>query len=167
MTRAAATSSAFDESHYASSRAQILLRSATLGPRYFLWDLPRYLIQRRALGLPVWDSEAVTNGLKEFDRKSYVDFELPPDLEQVIRRLQEQGIRFALPKVRLEAVVGAWWSTRSIRGDVIECGAYLGSTSLLLASLGKAHGIPQRCLILDTFSGTPFALILRQYPSIR
>jgi O-methyltransferase len=38
---------------------------------------------------------------------------------------------------------------------VIECGAYRGATSLLIAMLGKIRRVRQRVLILDTFAGLP------------
>src|SRR5262249_46303469 len=66
-----------------------------------------------------------------------------------------QGIRLTIPRVRLEALLRAWWDTRAVGGDVIECGAYRGATSLLLALLGRLNDVPQKTLMLDTFRGMP------------
>jgi O-methyltransferase len=60
-----------------------------------------------------------------------------------------------IPKPRLEGLVRTWWRTRDVPGDVIECGAYKGATSLLLALLGSLNGLQQKVLILDTFEGMP------------
>src|SRR5262249_38041603 len=51
----------FDDSHYARGPWRKLRRSLQLGPRYYLWDLPRYLARRRALRLPCWDPGAFFN----------------------------------------------------------------------------------------------------------
>jgi hypothetical protein len=52
-------------------------------------------------------------------------------------------------------LVGTWWQARNVPGDVLECGAYRGATSLLLAVLARLNGIDKVTIMLDTFSGIP------------
>jgi hypothetical protein len=145
----------FDDSHYAAGAWRKVKRSFQLGPRYYLWDLPRYWGRRRALGLPSWDFGACLNPLREFLSASPGPFPLPPAYPQALHRLAEAGVRMTLPRSRLEALVGVWWTTRAAAGDVIECGCYRGATALALALLGRLHGVEQRTLLLDTFAGSP------------
>lgn len=44
---------------------------------------------------------------------------------------------------------------RSVDGVIIECGAFLGATSLMIALLCKLSGIDQKVLMLDRFAGMP------------
>ncbi len=145
----------FDSSHYAAGWWRKVQRSFQLGPRYYLWDLPRYWKRRRMLHLPGWDLAAFFTPLREFHARTPGQWPLPPAYTQVLQSLREAGVRVALPRARLEALLGVWWSTRSVPGDAIECGSYRGATALTLALLGQIHQISQRILLLDTFSGTP------------
>ena len=145
----------FDTRHYATTPCQKLRRSLELVGRYYLLDVPRYWRQRRQLNLPGFDLAVIGNPLREFSPRAYHDFPLAPRYDEVLRQCYDAGVRFALPPVRLAAVVSVWWSTRKTPGDAIECGAYRGATSLLLATLGRLHDVPQRVLMLDTFRGAP------------
>jgi hypothetical protein len=120
-----------------------------------LWDLPRYLAHRRALRLPWWDPGALLNPLREFRRADAGPFPAPPAYREALQQLGRAGVRLTLPPARLEALVGAWWAARGVEGDVIECGSYRGATALLLALLGRLHGLRQVTLLLDTFAGAP------------
>lgn len=155
MRRGRATACVFDDSHYARGPARKLARALQLGPRYYLWDLPRYFSQRRGLGLPWWDGGAVLNPLWELRGAGLSPFPPPPRYTEALRRLGEAGVRVTLPPARLSALVGAWWSAREAGGAVIECGSYRGATGLLLALLGHIHGLRQLTLLLDTFAGSP------------
>jgi hypothetical protein len=145
----------FDTGHYASGFLQKLRRSLELGPKYYSFDLPRYFAYRRTLGLSGLDWRAALNPLRELRRRTYVTLPTPPFFAEALERCREAGIHFTMPRERLEALVGAWWSVREVTGDVIECGAYQGATSLLLARLGMDAGLSQRVLMLDTFAGMP------------
>lgn len=145
----------FDKSHYAASLYQKFKRSLQLGPKYYLWDLPRYFRDRRALNLPLKDFRVLLNPLREICRGSDCKFPLPPGYQDALRRLQEAGIRLTMPRERLEALLGAWWSTRDVSGDVIECGSFRGATALLLALLAKLNRREPVTLMLDTFTGIP------------
>jgi hypothetical protein len=145
----------FDASHYASTLAQQLKRALQLGPKYYFWDLPRYFAHRRALRLPGWDLAAVWNPLREFRRRPDGALPLPPSYGEALGALRAAGVRLTMPRRRLEALVGSWWAVREVPGDEIECGAYRGATALLLAVLGKLHGVTRTTLMLDTFAGMP------------
>lgn len=145
----------FDDSHYASSLAQKLKRSLQLGPKYYSLDLPRYFYNRKALKLPVWDLRALLNPLREFRRKPFREFPLPPGYAEALEKLRQAGVRLTMPRGRLEALVGAWWTTREVVGDAIECGSYRGATALLLALLGRMNQVGQVVFMLDTFQGIP------------
>jgi Macrocin-O-methyltransferase (TylF) len=145
----------FDDTHYASTLPRKLRRALELGPAYYLWHLPRYLRHRRARGLPWWDLPALVNPLREVKPRIYHAFPPPPQFARALRIMEEARIRLAMPRHRLEALVGAWWAVSRVIGDVIECGAYRGATSLLIALLGYLHGIRQTVLMLDTFAGIP------------
>jgi hypothetical protein len=145
----------FDHSHYTCTLFQKIMRSFQLGPKYYFVDLPRYFWHRRAHRLPFWDWRAFLNPLKEFRRRTYCALPLPPGYETALHQLYEVGIRLTMPRGRLEALLGAWWSSREVPGEVIECGAYRGATSLLIALLGKLNGVEQTVLMLDTFRGIP------------
>jgi predicted O-methyltransferase YrrM len=145
----------FDDSHYAGTWLRKLRRAAELGPRYYLWDLPRYFAHRRARKLSLWDPGALTNPLREFRPGGPATWEAPPGYAEALEQFARLGLRLTMPRPRLEALVRAWWQARGAAGDVIECGAYRGATSLLLALLGRLNGLPQKVLVLDTFAGMP------------
>lgn len=145
----------FDQKHYAATLRRKLIRSFQLGPKYYLWDLPRYFAFRRSVGLPAWDGATLLNPFREFSGRIFQHWELPPGYQAALDRLHQIGVRIALPRPRLLGVLGVWWSCRSIPGDVIECGSYQGATGLLLALLGREHGMKQNYLLLDTFCGPP------------
>ena len=145
----------FDDSHYAASLAQKLKRSLQLGPKYYSLDLPRYLRGRRALNLPFWDFRALLNPLREFRRRPFQQFALPPGYEKALQQLRQAGVRLTMPRGRLEALLGVWWSTRDVPGDAIECGSYRGATALLVAFLGRMNQVAQVVFMLDTFEGIP------------
>lgn len=140
---------------FASTPREKVRRALELGPRYYLVDLPRYLAARRRLGLAVWDLHAFLNPLRELRRRAYAALPLPPGYEDSLAELYDCGARIAMPRLRLESLLGAWWLARQASGDVIECGAYEGATSLLLALLGRRNGVAQTVHVLDTFEGAP------------
>jgi hypothetical protein len=145
----------FDDSHYAATPARKLRRALELGPKYYLWDLPRYFLHRRSVRLPVWDWGTLVNPMREFQPYETSSGDLPPGYEEGLRRLGAAGVRFSLPRGRLEALLGVWWRTRGTPGDDIECGSYRGATALLMAWLSRANGLDRRTLMLDTFTGMP------------
>jgi hypothetical protein len=145
----------FDDGHYASTLGQKIKRSFQLGPKYYSFDIPRYLLGRRALKLPVFDWDALWSPLREFGQKRVNELPLPNGYPEVLGRLRDAGVRLTIPRHRLEGLLTIWWSTREVRGDVIECGSYRGATALLLALLGKINQIDQATLMLDTFAGMP------------
>ncbi len=145
----------FDESHHAATFLRKVYRALQLGPKYYLWDLPRYFAHRRDRNLPLCDVAAFTNPLREFRSRSPAGMELPPHYPEALGHLADAGVRLTIPRQRLEALLQVWWSTRTVAGDVIECGAYRGATSLLLALLGRLNGVAQQVHMLDTFAGMP------------
>jgi hypothetical protein len=145
----------FDDSHHACTLIKKLERSLHLGPKYFLWDLPTYFFDRNALHLPLNDFGVFSNPIREFKRRVYRNFDLPPGYQEALRLLEVAGVRLTMPRERLEAMIGAWWATDEVPGEVIECGSFRGATALLLALLGKMNGREQLMLLLDTFSGIP------------
>jgi len=145
----------FDDAHYARTFSKKISRSIHLGPKYFLWDLPAYFLDRLALHLPLADFSVFLNPAREFWQSVYHQFAPPPRYEEALYLLAVNGIRLTMPQHRLEAMVGAWWATIAVRGDVIECGSFQGATALLLAILSKLNGRDQQLLLLDTFSGLP------------
>jgi len=149
------TDALFDDALYASTLSTKLKRCLQLGPRYFASDLPRYFWQRKQLGLHVADFGAVYNAVREFRGAMAVELDMPPRFRDALDLASAAGIRFALPRRRLEAVAAAWWSSRHTRGDVIECGSYLGATALFLALLSLLHDRDGKVYLLDTFSGSP------------
>ena len=130
-------------------------RSLHLGPKYFLWDLPGYFFDRMTLHLPLNDFRVFLNPVREFRQRIYRHFELPPGYHEALRLLAATEIRLTMPRERLEAMIGAWWATADVHGQVIECGSFRGATALLVALLGKMNGLEQSMLLLDTFSGIP------------
>lgn len=150
-----ASSKIFDASHYASNLRHRLQRGLELGPKYYFLDVPRYLWQRRKLQLSPLDWQALWNPVRSFRNQTYRTLPLPPRYEEALERLFRAGVRIGNPRSRTEALVGLWWEARNTPGDVIECGAYRGATSLLLAVLAQLHDVPQRVLMLDTFEGMP------------
>jgi hypothetical protein len=149
------SSDLFDNGHYATGLRSKLRRSFELGPKYYLFDVPRYVRQRRRLGLPAIDLEALWNPVRSVRPTSYVSLALPPRYAEALTALAEAGVRFDNPRPRIEALVSMWWQVAGVAGDAIECGAYRGATSLLLAVLGKLEGISQTVHMLDTFAGMP------------
>jgi hypothetical protein len=145
----------FDDSHHAATFLRKVCRALQLGPKYYFWDLPRYFAHRRSRNLPVWDAAAFTNPFKEFRPRCRPTRELPPAYREALALLGDAGIRLTMPRERLEALLQVWWTARAVPGDVIECGAYRGATSLLLALLGHLNNVPQNVLLLDTFAGMP------------
>jgi macrocin-O-methyltransferase TylF-like protien len=158
MTMATPTtpsSALFDTGHYAASLGQRLRRGFELGPKYYLFDVPRYVRQRRKLKLPMLDWRALWNPVRSFLHATYLQLPLPPHYDEALELLARAGVQFTNPRQRTEALVGLWWQVHDVAGDVIECGAYRGATSLLLAVLGRLNGVSQRVLMLDTFAGMP------------
>jgi hypothetical protein len=145
----------FDAGHYAATPWERIVRSMQLGPKYYLGDIPRYLVHRRKMGLSVWDTRALLNPLWEFVRSADLRPVLPPGYLEALGRLKHAGVRLTMPRRRLEPLLGCWWACRSVPGDVIECGSYRGATGLLLAALGQMNGLAQKVLLLDTFEGMP------------
>ncbi len=145
----------FDQSHHAATFLRKVYRALQLGPKYYLWDLPRYFAHRGRRSLPLWDAGALTNPLREFRPRLTPPHALPPGYREALARFAELGIRLTIPRDRLEALLRVWWETRGVCGEVIECGAYRGATSLLLALLGRLCHLRQAVLMLDTFAGMP------------
>lgn len=150
-----ATQSVFDPSHYASSLGQKLIRVAQLGPKYYLRDLPRYLASRARAGLSPFDVQAVYNPLFEFVNLASPPFARPPKYFDALNYFGEVGVLVNLPPARFESVAAAWWESRTVDGDVIECGSFQGATGLFLALLGRVHMTNQIVHLLDTFTGMP------------
>ena len=149
------TRAAFDDSHHAATVLRKVCRALQLGPKYYLWDLPRYFASRRRRGLPLWDAAALTNPFKEFRPTYRAPADLPPGHCEALARLREAGTRLTIAREKLEGLLQIWWQARTAPGEVIECGAYRGATSLLLALLGRLNGLRQAVLMLDTFAGMP------------
>jgi hypothetical protein len=145
----------FDDSHHAATLPRKLWRALQLGPKYYLWDLPRYFAHRKRRRLPFFDRAALTNPLREFRPRLPAPEALPPAYAEALVLFAKAGIRLTIPRERLGTLLQVWWETRAVPGDAIECGAYQGATSLLLALLGRLNGIRQKVLILDTFAGMP------------
>ena len=122
----------FDQNHHAATLGRKLIRSFQLGPKYYLWDLPRYFSFRRSLGLSPWDGATLLNPFREFSRRVFHPLDLPPGYEAALARLRDAGIQLTIPQNRLIGLLGVWWNCREIPGDVIECGSYQGATGLLL-----------------------------------
>lgn len=151
----ATTPPVFDQSHYAATPWRKVCRALQLGPKYYLWDLPRYFAHRRRRRLSLWDPGAFTNPFKEFFPHGVAPTELPPAYPDALARFAVEHIQMTMPRERLENLVRVWWASRHAEGDVIECGSYQGATALLLALLGKLHEVPQKVLMMDTFTGMP------------
>jgi hypothetical protein len=145
----------FATHHYASALRDRVRRGLELGPKYYLLDVPRYVLQRRKLELPMLDWHALWNPVRSFRGTTYLQLPLPPHYDEALGLLHAAGVQFNNPRPRTEALVGMWWAARAAPGDVIECGAYRGATSLLLAVLGRLNGLAQKVLLLDTFAGMP------------
>jgi hypothetical protein len=150
-----AAANVFDDSHHAATLPRKCWRALQLGPKYYLWDLPRYFAHRSRRGLPLWDLLALANPLREFRPQAPPSEALPPAYDEALARFAEVGIQLTIPRQRLGKLLQVWWQTRTVPGDAIECGAYRGATSLLIALLGRLHGIDQRVLMCDTFAGMP------------
>jgi hypothetical protein len=145
----------FDNSHHAATLPRKLWRALQLGPKYYLWDLPRYFVHRRRRGLSLRDAAALTNPLREFRARSPAANLLPPHYDEALAQLASAGVRLTIARQKLENLLRVWWETRAVAGDVIECGAYQGATSLLIALLGKLNDVAQNVFMLDTFAGMP------------
>ncbi|HUY31746.1 MAG TPA: class I SAM-dependent methyltransferase [Pirellulales bacterium] len=141
----------FDDSLYASTVWRKARRGFQLGPRYYLRNLPRYYWRRRKAGLPVCDWKAIVNPFGELRRKMHQRLPLPGVLHEALELLRWAGVRLSLPRVRVEGLAAGWWSTRTVAADMMECGAYHGATSLLLATLCRLANLDQRLLVLDAF----------------
>ena len=149
------TADIFDTTIYASNLRQRVRRGLELGPAYYLRDLPRYFRQRRKLGLPLRDFGVFRNPVRSFQNGTYHHVPRPPRYDEALDLLKAAGVRFDNQQSRIEALAGLWWESRDVDGDVIECGAYRGGTSLLLAVLGRLNGIAKTVHMLDTFAGMP------------
>ncbi|MCX6164083.1 MAG: hypothetical protein NTU73_04360, partial [Ignavibacteriae bacterium] len=123
----------FDTENYAQTFGEKIKRSIQLGPKYYLFDIPKYFYYRKKAGLPFFDFPALVNPFKEIKRVEYHNFELPNFYDEALKLCGEASISFALPELRLKAVACLWWRVCKIKGDVIEFGAYEGATSLFLA----------------------------------
>jgi hypothetical protein len=155
VTDAAGRPSPFDDSIYASTLQKKIRRSFELAGQYYGWSLPRYFLQRREAGLPIFDWIAFWNPVRSFRTTAYQQFPLPPGYEAALEHFAKHDVRIYMPRLRLEGLLGVWWQARQAAGEVIECGAYRGSTSLMMAYLGKVNGLNQKVLLLDTFAGMP------------
>jgi hypothetical protein len=157
MTGPAGPHPVFSTENYAIGLGQKLRRGFELGPKYYIADVPRYLNRRRKLGLPMLDPGILWNPFRSLAHRTYASLSLPPYYPDALDELQGAGVQLDNPPTRVEALVGLWWQgvERVVAGDVIECGAYRGATSLLLAVLGKLGQVDQKVLMLDTFSGMP------------
>jgi hypothetical protein len=155
MSTAEAIPAVFDESHHAATLLRKVWRAAQLGPRYYLWDLPRYFANRRARRVRLWDGGVFTNPMREFRPACRTAWEMPPGYREALQQFSDAGLQLTIPQSRLEALVRGWWQARHAAGDAIECGAFRGATSLFLALLGLRNGLAQKVLILDTFAGMP------------
>ena len=149
------TADIYETTVYASTLGQKMRRGLDLGPKYYLRDLPRYFRQRRKLDLPLRDFGVLRNPVRSFQNGTYHQVPLPPHYDEALTLLKAAGVRFDNQQSRIEALAGLWWQTRDVEGDVIECGAYRGGTSLLLAILGRLNGIAKKVHMLDTFAGMP------------
>jgi hypothetical protein len=145
----------FGTGHYASGIGQKVKRTFELGPKYYFVDVPRYVRQRLKLGLGLVDVGALWNPVRSFRPVNYVKLPPPPHYDEALAQLHNAGVRFDNPPSRTEALVSMWWDVQGAAGDVIECGAYRGATSLLLATLGKLNNVSQTVHMLDTFAGMP------------
>src|SRR5271170_7325843 len=101
MNPPTALPSVFDNSHHAATLPRKLWRAMQLGPKYFLWDLPRYFAHRRRRHLSLWDSAAFTNPLREFRPTSAAPDALPPAYEQALKQLANLGVQLTIPRERL------------------------------------------------------------------
>lgn len=63
--------------------------------------------------------------------------------------------RTLLDPFRADAIIGRLAAVVHLEGDVIECGAFRGGISLLMALALRKLGVPKRVLILDSFEGLP------------
>jgi hypothetical protein len=144
----------FDNSHHAATFLKKMRRALELGPKYYLWDLPRYFSHRRQHKLSPWDMAAMVNPFREFGVSGGTE-EPVPNYGQALRSLSKVGIQLTIPKRRLDCLLQLWWRCRTVPGEVMECGAYKGATSLLIALLGKLNNLRQTVFILDTFAGMP------------
>ena len=149
------TADIFETAIYASTLRQKLRRGLDLGPKYYLRDLPRYFRQRKKLGLSLRDPGVLRNPVRSFQNGTYHQVPLPPHYDEALKLLLAAGVRFDNQQTRIEALAGLWWEARDVKGDVIECGAYRGGTSLLLAVLGRLNGVAKTVHMLDTFTGVP------------
>jgi hypothetical protein len=145
----------FDTENYASSFTKKLIRSFQLGPKYYIYDIPKYYYYRAKKQLAVFDFLALYNPFREIIRKEYHNFEKPKYFDEALKECYDAGITFSMPYIRLKSLSSIWEKTSHLEGDVIEFGAYKGATSLFLATLGKLNNIDQKVLLLDTFEGIP------------
>src|SRR5213083_118802 len=90
----------FDESHHAATFLRKVYRALQLGPKYYLWDLPRYFVHRRDRNLPLCDVAAFTNPLREFRPRAPAGKEMPPNYPEALGQLAAAGIRLTIPRER-------------------------------------------------------------------
>jgi len=154
MTRHVPVGAPFSSRHFASSIPAKVLRALGAGPTYYFLALPRYLAQRRRMGLQ-FDARSVLNPLREFWPQRHHQYALPPAYTEALEQLAAAKVEITMPRLRFEALAGIWWAVRGLPGAVIECGAFEGATGLALATLGRLMGIERRVYLLDTFAGMP------------
>lgn len=154
MEVASAHNAPFSSRHYSKGLTAKLRRAFGAGLAYYLRALPRYIARRRSLNLSC-DWGAWRNPLREFRPRCHHNLSLPPEYSKALDLLTRTGVELAMPRMRFEALVGAWWSVRDVPGEFIECGAFEGATGLAVALLGRLLGIHQRVFLLDTFYGIP------------
>src|SRR5947199_10317912 len=94
----------FDDSHHAATLPRKVYRALQLGPKYYLWDLPRYFAHRRGRNLPLWDVAAFTNPFREFRPSCPAGKELPPGYREALAQLADAGVRLTMPRQRLAAL---------------------------------------------------------------
>jgi O-methyltransferase len=76
----------------------------------------------------------------------------PPGFQRVWPRVREHTI---LDVWRAESLARRLWEARDLPGDVIELGVYRGGTSIMMALLCQAWGLPKKVWMLDSFQGLP------------
>ena len=114
MISQAVLPSVFDNSHHAATLPRNS-GAVQLGPKYFLWDLPRYFAHRRRRHLSLWDSAAFTNPLREFRPSQPASEALPPGYEQALALLADVGVQLTIPRERLGKLLQVWWDSRRCR----------------------------------------------------
>lgn len=155
QNKAMSIPNAYSDEFYANGLPRRLRRAVELGWRYYVWDFPRYCLQRRRAGLNALDLQAALNPMMEFFSRKQRHVGPPAGYDAALGTLQAAGVRLTLPPARIVALLKCWESTREIQGQTIECGSFRGATALLLALLAKLQARSQQVLALDTFAGSP------------